>query len=104
MPILEGSRYAKAKIYTVVRDQNGSAESRYFVSTPFRQGMEQGKHPKPLILSEALALDLLALHETGDERDWWILPLANDLLDVFNLPLGTVVSLPSKEKILEVTQ
>lgn len=46
-------------------------------------------------------LDLIAGLDSiyNNENLWWIIAEANDIFDPFNIPVGTVLKIPSKDKI-----
>lgn len=47
-----------------------------------------------------LRLDLVAYQYYLNVEYWWIIALANDILDPFNIPIGTILRIPSESVVI----
>lgn len=49
---------------------------------------------REVTLREQNRLDVIAEDEYGDQRLFWVIALANDILDPFNVKKGTILKIP----------
>lgn len=52
-----------------------------------------------ITLTEKDRLDLLAYKYYGNALLWWVIALANDIYDPFDVPVGSILRIPDKSSL-----
>jgi nucleoid-associated protein YgaU len=85
-----GNEVIKGRYYAMWRDPS----FRDAFGPDILDGVETIEH----VLTSEDRLDGLAFHYYGDEDYWWIIALANRILDPFSIVAGRTLRIPSEAK------
>lgn len=102
--IRRGSRYRRAKLYSITREVGEGLETRIYLAPPFKDGISAGTRRTIVSFSSAMPIDSISLMASQDEQDWWIIAMVSNLVDPLSLEDGDPIVVPDSAQMRDLTR
>lgn len=88
------SRYQRIRL---LQDDKGNIYHENWIKRQIDKSTEDSYHI--VTLEDENRLDMIATIMYGTPRYWWVIALANDIIDPFDVPIGTELRIPLIESL-----
>lgn len=86
--------------YNAVNRILDSENNEYIASSDnFKFSVRNDDTYHEVILGEENRLDLISFHYYSTPLLWWVIAEASNIIDPFDVPVGTILRIPSKQSI-----
>lgn len=93
---LEPRQYGYVSRYMKYRRIKDNDENSIFLESINQDTVQESESDTYITVDNINAnrLDIIAYNNYGYSTYWWVIALANNIIDPFNIPLGTVLRIP----------